>query len=124
MESDILPLILACVEGTLDEIDEIKWKEGISICVVLAAKGYPDKPEKGKIIMGLENLKNRKDIKVFHAGTKRSGGEFYTSGGRVLGVTAIGNDYKDAIDKVYGAVSSIEFEGMQYRKDIGAKALR
>jgi len=124
MESDILPLILACVEGRLDEIDEIKWKEGISICVVLAAKGYPDKPEKGKIIMGLENLKNRKDIKVFHAGTKRSGGEFYTSGGRVLGVTAIGNDYKDAIDKVYGAVSSIEFEGMQYRKDIGAKALR
>jgi len=124
MESDILPVILACIEGNLDRIDNIRWKEGVSICVVMASKGYPDNPEKGKIIRGLENLKNRRDVMVFHAGTKKVGKEFYTSGGRVLGVTATGKDYRDAIDKVYDAVLSIEFEGMQYRKDIGAKALK
>jgi phosphoribosylamine--glycine ligase len=124
MESDILPVILACVEGRLNKIESIKWKEGVSICVVIASKGYPEKPEKGIIINGLSNLKNKKDIMVFHAGTKKVGNEFYTSGGRVLGVTATGKTYEDAIKKVYDAVSCVEFEGMQYRKDIGAKALR
>ncbi|MCX5807460.1 MAG: phosphoribosylamine--glycine ligase [Proteobacteria bacterium] len=123
MKSDILPILLACAEGRLNTIKNIEWREGVSICVVVASRGYPDKPEIGKIIEGLEKLKYKEDIMVFHAGTKRVGNEFLTSGGRVLGVTAIGNTYKDAIRKVYDAVSCINFEGMQYRKDIGKKAL-
>jgi phosphoribosylamine--glycine ligase len=75
------------------------------------------------IIQGLDELKGNKDVMVFHAGTKKIGNDFYTSGGRVLGVTAIGKTYTDAIRKVYEAVSCIKFEGMQYRRDIGAKAL-
>ncbi|MCX7966685.1 MAG: phosphoribosylamine--glycine ligase [Syntrophorhabdaceae bacterium] len=124
MESDILPILIACIEGNLKDIKEIKWKEGVSICVVIASRGYPDKPEKGYVIKGLEDLKDRKDIMVFHAGTKKEGDKFYTSGGRVLGVTAMGDTFKDAIKKAYDAVNSIYFEGMQFRKDIGAKALK
>jgi len=124
MESDIMPIISACIEGKLDTIEHIKWKEGVSVCVVIASGGYPDKPEKGKVIRGLGELKNMEDVMVFHAGTKKVGNNFYTSGGRVLGVTATGKTYEDAIEKVYNAVSCIEFEGMQYRKDIGAKALK
>jgi len=123
MESDILPILLACVEGKLDSIKKIEWKSGVSVCVVVASRGYPDKPEKGKIIKGLEKLKNEKDVIVFHAGTKKVGNDYYTSGGRVLGVTVTGETLKDAINKVYEAVSCIEFDGMHYRKDIGRKAL-
>ena len=79
--------------------------------------------KKGKLIRGLDEVKQAKDVFVFHAGTKKVGKEYYTSGGRVLGVTAMGETYRDAIRKVYDAVSCISFEGMQYRKDIGAKAL-
>lgn len=124
MDSDILPILLACANGTLADIKEIKWKDGVSICVVLASRGYPDRPEKGMGIRGLDSLKNEKDVMVFHAGTKRDRDGFQTAGGRVLGVTAIGDSYADAIRKVYDAASCIEFEGMQFRKDIGAKALR
>ena len=124
MESDILPFLIACIEGNLKNIKEIKWKEGVSVCVVIASRGYPDKPEKGYIIKGLEDLKDRKDVMVFHAGTRKESGKYYTSGGRVLGVTVMGDNYRDAIRKAYDAVSCIEFEGMHYRKDIGAKALK
>ncbi len=123
MESDILPILRACVEGKLDGVGGIAWKGGVSICVVLASGGYPEKPEKGKLIRGLDEVRQSKDVFVFHAGTKKIGKEYYTSGGRVLGVTALGETYRDAIRKVYDAVSCISFEGMQYRKDIGAKAL-
>ena len=123
MESDILPILRACVEGKLDGVGGIAWKGGVSICVVLASGGYPEKPEKGKLIRGLDEVRQSKDVFVFHAGTKKVGKEYYTSGGRVLGVTAIGQTYGEAIRKVYDAVSCISFEGMQYRKDIGAKAL-
>jgi phosphoribosylamine---glycine ligase len=123
MESDILPILTACAEGTLDRAGGIAWKSGVSICVVLASGGYPDRPEKGKVIQGLDEVKQDKDVFVFHAGTKKVGKEYYTSGGRVLGVTATGETYRDAIRKVYDAVSCISFEGMQFRKDIGAKAL-
>jgi phosphoribosylamine--glycine ligase len=123
MESDILPILKTCVNGGLGTMQPIQWKDGVSICVVLASKGYPDKTEKGLIINGLNDLKGNKDVMVFHAGTKRKGNDYYTSGGRVLGVTAIGKTYNDAIKKVYSAVSCIHFDGMQYRKDIGAKAL-
>jgi phosphoribosylamine--glycine ligase len=123
MESDILPILTACVDGKLDRVGGIAWKGGVSICVVLASGGYPEKPEKGKLIRGLDDVRENKDVFVFHAGTKKVGKEYYTSGGRVLGVTAIGKTYRDAIEKVYDAVSRISFDGMQYRKDIGAKAL-
>ncbi|HOE17923.1 MAG TPA: phosphoribosylamine--glycine ligase [Syntrophorhabdaceae bacterium] len=123
MESDLLPILMACIEGKLHRINDIKWKEGVSICVVVASKGYPDKPEKGFVINGLERLKERRDVMVFHAGTKKADGRYYTSGGRVLGVTAIGSSYEDAMKRVYEAVSMVEFDGMHYRKDIGAKAL-
>jgi len=123
MESDLLPILMACIDGKLNTIKEIRWKEGVSICVVIASKGYPDKPEKGLLINGLEKLKGREDIMVFHAGTKKSDDRYYTSGGRVLGVTAIGSTYEDAMKRAYEAVSMIEFDGMHYRKDIGAKAL-
>lgn len=123
MESDIMPIFQACIEGSLDEATTIAWKEGVSVCVVLASRGYPDKTEKGMLIRGLNDLKGDKDVMVFHAGTKKVGEEFYTSGGRVLGVTARGNTYTDAIRKVYEAVACISFEGMQYRRDIGSKAL-
>ncbi len=124
MESDLMPILLACTQGRLSGIKEIKWKPGVSVCVVIASRGYPDKPEKGMVIKGLEELKGQKDVAVFHAATKKVGNAFYTSGGRVLGVTALGDTYKDAVQKVYNAVSSIEFEGMYYRKDIGSKALK
>ncbi len=123
MESDILPLLTACVEGRLGRAGGITWKSGVSICVVLASGGYPEKPEKGKVIRGLDDLKRNNDVFVFHAGTKKVGKEYYTSGGRVLGVTAVGQTYRDAIRKVYDAASCISFEGMQFRRDIGAKAL-
>jgi phosphoribosylamine---glycine ligase len=123
MESDILPIVTACVEENLNAVNGIQWKPGVSVCVVLVSGGYPEKPEKGKKIRGLEDLKNRPDVMVFHAGTKKIGNEFYTSGGRVLGVTAIGDSYGDAIRKVYDAIGCINFEGMHYRKDIGKKAI-
>lgn len=123
MESDILPIIQACIEGRLSEIREIKWREGYAICVVLASKGYPFKPETGKPIEGLEGLKDKDDVIVFHAGTKKIDGRYYTSGGRVLNVVAIGKTLQEAIDKVYSYISQIRFEGMQYRRDIGLKGL-
>jgi len=123
MESDLLPILKASVEGTLHEITSIQWKQGVSLCVVIASKGYPEKPEKGKIIKGLDALKEQKDIMVFHAGTKKVGNDYYTSGGRVLGVTVMGSTYREAIKKAYDAISCIEFDGMHYRKDIGKKAL-
>jgi phosphoribosylamine---glycine ligase len=123
MESDLLPILVSCAQGNLKDSEPISWKEGVSLCVVLAAKGYPENPERGRIIRGLEELENRKDLIVFHAGTQRDGNRFYTSGGRVLGITVLGVSYSDAISKAYSALRSIHFEGMQYRSDIGAKAV-
>jgi len=123
MKSDILPILMACAEGKLDTVKGIEWKEGVSVCVVIASRGYPEKPEKGMLIKGLDSLKNDDDIMVFHAGTKKVDGHYYTSGGRVLCVTASGKTYQDSIDKAYNAVSKIDFDGMYFRKDIGKKAL-
>lgn len=123
MKGDLVPVLVACVEGKLNNIKEIEWKDGVSVCVVLASGGYPENPEKGKVIRGLEKLAGRDDVVVFHAGTKKVNKQYITSGGRVLGVTAIGPTYENAIKKAYDAVAMIEFEGMFYRKDIGKKAL-
>lgn len=125
LETDLADICEAMLNGTLGSID-IKWKEGSSACIVLASGGYPSKPRTGDVISGLENVG---DVDVFHAGTALSeppavaGGltqpQFITSGGRVLGVTATGDNLPAALSTAYSAVAKISFEGMQYRRDIG-----
>jgi phosphoribosylamine---glycine ligase len=124
MESDLLPVLIACAEGNLSTLEPIAWKSGVALCVVVASRGYPQQPEKGKLITGLEALDNMDDVFVFHAGTRKVGADYYSAGGRVLGVTVLGETHADAIDKAYDAVSRISFDGMYFRKDIGRKALR
>ncbi len=122
LESDLVEIFLDIADGYLN-IDEIKWKDQSCVCVVLASKGYPGKVEKGDVIDGLQNV-NGKDCMIFHAGTARRDGKIVTNGGRVLGVTAADHTLKGAISKVYDAVSLINFDGMQYRHDIGMRAVK
>ncbi|MFC2088697.1 phosphoribosylamine--glycine ligase [Calditrichota bacterium] len=120
LESDLIPLMMASIVGTLkDEI--VKIKEGFAVDVVLASGGYPDSYEKGKVIEGLNNLDS--DILVFHAGTKMDGSKLVTNGGRVLNIVVLGNEFRTTQQKVYDVVQKIEFEKMHYRKDIGHRAL-
>jgi len=123
MKSDLFPYLNACVNSNLEEIPAIEWENRAAICVIMTSKGYPGYYEKGKVITGLENIDND-DVFVFHAGTKKVNGSFVTNGGRVLGVTSLGNTIKDAIGNVYTAVSKISWDGVHYRKDVGKKALR
>lgn len=120
MESDIVPLFEACIDGTLDQC-ELKWKPEPSVCVVMAAKGYPGSYEKGKEISGLDEAGALPDVVVFHAGTKGEADKILTNGGRVLGVTATGPDTPSAISKAYEAVAKIKWDGIHYRKDIGSR---
>lgn len=120
LETDLVEIIEAIIEGRLDSID-IKWSDKAAVCVVMASGGYPGSFAKGKIISGLEAA--AKDAVVFHAGTKQVDGDIVTNGGRVLGVTALGEDIKEAIDKAYSAVEQIQWEQVHYRKDIGYRAL-
>jgi phosphoribosylamine--glycine ligase len=120
MESDIVPLFEACIDGTLDQCD-LQWKQESSVCVVMAAKGYPGSYEKGKEIFELDEAGALPDVVVFHAGTKSEDGKVLTNGGRVLGVTATGPDTASAIAKAYEAVSKIKWDGIHYRTDIGAR---
>ncbi len=123
LDSDILDIIDACIDGTLDKT-EINWKKESACTVVLASGGYPDKYEKGKVISGIEEAEKDERVKVFHAGTIKSGdGKLLTNGGRVLGVSATGANLEDALKTAYDAVGKISFEGMQYRRDIGKKSL-
>jgi phosphoribosylamine--glycine ligase len=123
LDTDLLDIIDACIDGTLDKV-EIKWKNLSACTIVLASGGYPENYEKGKIISGIVEAEQDKDIIVFHAGTKYDENKnLITNGGRVLGVTAIGNNLEEALNKTYKAVEKIQFEGMYYRKDIGKKAL-
>jgi phosphoribosylamine--glycine ligase len=111
-----------CVEEKLDELGEMRWSNRSSVCVVMASKGYPGVYEKGKIIRGLDKIVTN-TVTVFHAGTARKNGNIVTNGGRVLGVTAIGDGIENAIKNVYNAVSKIDWDGAYYRTDIGKKAL-
>ena len=120
--SDLVETILMTINGELKNA-RIEWSRGSAVCVALASGGYPGKYEKEKEITGLERLKGKKDIVVFHAGTKKENGRLLTTGGRVLGVTGIGNTLKETIETTYSAVEEISFEGMHYRKDIGKKGL-
>jgi len=123
LENDLVELLDASVNGTLDKI-ELKWKAAASICVVMASGGYPGSYAKGKPIPGLAEAAMLPDVKVFHAGTAKSGDQIITNGGRVLGVTALGRDLKAAQAAAYAAVEKIRFEGAHFRRDISAKALR
>ena len=120
LTSDWGEALLAAATGTLSE-NHLRWSPDPATCVVLASKGYPASSESGQIIRGLENVGN---AVVFHAGTKGQGNDVVTAGGRVLGVTATGPTLRESIDNAYAAVSKISFNGMQYRKDIGAKGLK
>jgi len=121
IETDIIDIFMAISEQRLSKVN-VKWSDKASLCVILASEGYPGKYRKGLSIKGLEMVKGLKDVIVFHAGTKfNEEGAIVTSGGRVLGVTALGNDLQEARQKAYSAVGLINFEGMQYRKDIGLK---
>jgi len=123
LKTDLLDIVEACVGGTLSEL-KIEWNPGYAACVVLASAGYPGNYEKGKIITGIEEAEKVSGVVVFHAGTKKEGEKLVTSGGRVLGVTAYAENLKEALARAYEGISKIRFEGMQYRKDIGAKALK
>lgn len=122
MKSDIVPLFQACIDGTLDQM-ELEWYDDAAVCVIMASGGYPASSEKGVVIHGLEKVKKDEAV-VFHSGTTMNGGEVVTNGGRVLGVTAMDSTIKGAIDKAYQAVDKITFDNMQFRRDIGARALK
>jgi phosphoribosylamine--glycine ligase len=123
LDSDLVAILEACVDGSLSD-DIVRWRAEPAVCVVMASGGYPGTYEKGKGISGLGAAGSLADTVVFHAGTKLSAGSVVTSGGRVLGVTALGANLPAAIKHAYEAVSKIGFDGAHYRTDIGAKALR
>ncbi|HYL09711.1 MAG TPA: phosphoribosylamine--glycine ligase [Candidatus Acidoferrales bacterium] len=121
MDFDFAEALEGVARGAL-EPSKLKWKSGASVCVVIASGGYPGKFETGKRIEGIADAEKVAGVKVLHAGTKREGDGFVTSGGRVLGVTATGATLDAAVAAAYQAASKIRFEGMHYRKDIGAAA--
>jgi phosphoribosylamine--glycine ligase len=123
LESDLLDAIEASVEGRVSDGD-FKWSRDASCCVVIASGGYPGSFMTGKQISGLDRAGSMANVKVFHAGTSKRDGVFYTSGGRVLGVTARAPRLEDAIGRAYEAARLVSFEEMYYRKDIGARALK
>ncbi len=121
LESDLLEVMEACVDGKLAQCD-VKWARGAAACVVLASGGYPGKYATGIPIHGLDAMPNRNAM-IFHAGTKLQDAQVMTNGGRVLCVTGVGKNLGDALDTAYAAIRPLGFEGMQYRKDIGQKAM-
>ena len=123
LENGLLEAIEASIEGRISDA-EFQWSADASCCVVVASGGYPGTFLGGKKISGLDRAAQLENVKVFHAGTTRRDGDIYSSGGRVLGVTARATRLEDAIAKAYEAVGLIQFEDMHYRKDIGARALR
>ena len=123
MKSDIVPVLMAVADGDISKV-AIEWHEKAAVCVVMAAGGYPGEYRKGDRIEGLDKAAEQEDLVVFHAGTALQDGKYVTSGGRVLGVTALGATVRDAIDSAYRGVASITWNGVHYRKDIGGKALK
>lgn len=123
MKNDLLDICLAIVEEKLSDIVPA-WQDNASVCVAIASGGYPGKYENGKVITGLDEVKKLDNVVVFHAGTAFSGNNLVTNGGRVLGVTALGNDIKTAQERAYEAIEKIHFDGMHYRKDIADRAVK
>jgi phosphoribosylamine--glycine ligase len=120
LESDLLDIALACAEERLAD-EDVRWKPGSAACVTLASQGYPGKYPNGCEILGLNSVPN--DALVFHAGTKIVDGRVVTAGGRVLNVIGVADTLPDALAEAYNAVERISFQGMQYRRDIGMRAL-
>jgi phosphoribosylamine--glycine ligase len=125
LRTDLLDLLEAVVDGKLDEFaeDRLDWDPRPAVCVVMASQGYPGPYAKGKVITGLAEAAKLPDVKVFHAGTTLQNDFVVTDGGRVLGVTALGDTLAAAQRNAYEAVSCIHFQGASYRKDIADKAL-
>jgi len=123
LESDLVEAFEASIEGRISD-GVFHWTPDPSVCVVMAAGGYPGTPEKGKEIFGLEEAAAMADVKVFHAGTALENGKIVTAGGRVLGVTARGTSLEAAVARAYEAVKVIHFDGMQYRTDIAHRRLK
>jgi phosphoribosylamine---glycine ligase len=123
MESDILEALEASVEGRVSD-GEFRWYSDASVCVVMASHGYPGTIEVGKRISGLEEAAKVDGVKIFHSGTSKRDGSYYTAGGRVLGVTSRAPDLQTAINRAYEAVNLIQFDGAIYRKDIAARAFK
>jgi phosphoribosylamine---glycine ligase len=123
LDSDLLPLLLATIQGTIAH-QACRWMEDAAVCVVMASRGYPEEYESGKPITGLDRATEASGIAAFHAGTAHREGRLVTSGGRVLGVTARGPDLIAALERVYRAVHGITWDGVHYRTDIGRKALQ
>jgi phosphoribosylamine---glycine ligase len=123
LESDLVEAFEASIQGRTSEGD-FRWSQDSSVCVVMSSGGYPGIFEAGKRIDGLDDAAKIEGVKVFHAGTSKRGGIYYTSGGRVLGVTARGPDLQTAVKRAYEACAKISFEGAHYRKDIAARALK
>lgn len=121
LESDLLEILVATARGNLEDV-EPEWSDQVAACVVIASGGYPVEYEKGKRITGLDEANADERVRIYHAGTRFEDGDYYTDGGRVLGVTALGDDYDDAFDRAYAAVDKIHFEDMYFRSDIGWRA--
>ncbi len=123
LKTDLMEVIFAVIEGGLKNLKVENLKKSAT-CVVLASGGYPDSYEKGKEIFGLDSFEETENELIFHAGTIKKNGKFFTNGGRVLGVTYLGDDLESSIDGVYRSVKKIKFDKMHYRKDIGQKGLK
>jgi phosphoribosylamine--glycine ligase len=121
LESDVVDVLIACCDGTLDQVD-LRWRQGACVSVVMASGGYPGAYEKGKAISGIAEAEAEQGVVVFHAGTARDNGELVSNGGRVLNVTAVGDSIPSTIEKAYRAVEQITFQNAHYRTDIGKKA--
>jgi phosphoribosylamine--glycine ligase len=124
MKSDLFEYLEACANGRLADQADIEWSDQAAVCVVMASSGYPGQYAKGKVIAGLDEAAQAKNAVVFHAGTSVRGADIVTSGGRVLGVTALGDTILQAIEEAYRTVGLIHWDGEYHRKDIGRKALR
>jgi phosphoribosylamine--glycine ligase len=122
LKTDLAQVLLACTDGSLDKLPSLEWDPRPSVCVVMAAAGYPGEYEKGAVIRGLDDAARLSNVKVFHAGTELRGGQPVTSGGRVLGVTALGDNIGDAKLRAYQAVKCIRWDGAWCRHDISDKA--
>jgi phosphoribosylamine--glycine ligase len=123
MKGDLVEVLEAVVAGRLDQVS-CEWSNQAAVCVVMASGGYPGSYEKGKEITGLENAEAMDGVIVFHAATKRADSRWLTNGGRVLGVTGLGDTLPDAIERTYEGVAAIHFDGAHFRRDIAQKALR
>lgn len=123
LKTDLFDIFNACVDGKLKDV-KIEWEDKFACTIVLASKGYPGDYQKGFEIKGIYDAEKQEDIVVFHAGTKIENGKLVTNGGRVLGVSSVGNSLEETLEKAYKAIEEIKFEGMQYRKDIGKRENR